>query len=40
MIISYLVLCPDDAKKDPVVYGTVFGLVFLAKGPGAASLLQ
>ena len=26
-------LCPDDAKQDPVVYGTEFGVMFLAKGP-------
>ena len=28
-----LALCPDDAKQDPVVYGTEFGVVFLAEGP-------
>ena len=28
-----LALCPDDAKQDPVVYGTEFGVMFLAKGP-------
>ena len=28
-----LVLCPDDAKQDPVVYGAEFGVVFLAEGP-------
>ena len=29
------VLCPDDAKQDPVVYGTEFGVVVvvLAEGP-------
>ena len=26
-----LALCPDDAKKDPVVYGAEFGVVFLSK---------
>ena len=34
-----LALCPDDAKKDPVVvYGAEFGVVFLAKGPLTASI--
>ena len=33
-----LALCPDDAKQDPVVYGSEFGAVFLAKGPRAASI--
>ena len=28
-----LALRPDDAKQDPVVYGTKFGVVFLAEGP-------
>ena len=29
-----LVLCLDDAKQDPVVYGAEFGVIaFLAKGP-------
>ena len=27
-----LVLCPDDAKQDPVVYGVEFEVVLLAKG--------
>ena len=27
-----LVLCPDDTKQDPVVYGAEFRTVFLAKG--------
>ena len=35
-----LALWPDDAKKDPVVYGAEFGVVFLAKGPRTASILQ
>ena len=33
-----LALCPDDAKQDPVVYGTKFGVVFLAEGPRTASI--
>ena len=33
-----LALRPDDAKQDPVVYGTKFGVVFLAKGPRTASI--
>ena len=33
-----LVLCPDDAKQDPVVYGAEFGVVFLAEGPRTASI--
>ena len=28
-----LVLRPNDAKQDPVVYDAEFGLVFLAEGP-------
>ena len=28
-----LALRPDDAKQDPVVYGTKFGVVFLAEDP-------
>ena len=32
-----LALRPDDAKQDPVVYGTKFGVVFLAEGPRTAS---
>ena len=31
-----LALRPDDAKQDPVVYGTKFGVVFLAGGPRTA----
>ena len=27
-------LRPDDAKQDTVVYGTKFGVVFLAEGTG------
>ena len=33
-----LKLRPDDAKQDPVVYGTKFGIVFLAEGPRVASI--
>ena len=29
---------PNDAKQDPVVYGAECGVVFLAKGPRAASI--
>ena len=32
------VLCPDDAKQGPVVYGAEFDVVFLANGPRAASI--
>ena len=35
-----LALCPDDPKQDPVVYGTEFGVVFLAKGPRTASVSE
>ena len=31
-----LALCPDDAKQDPVVYGTEFGVMFLVKDPRPA----
>ena len=33
-----LALRSDDAKKDSVVYGTKFGVVFLAEGPRTASI--
>ena len=33
-----LALRPDDAKQDPVVYGTKFGVVLLAEGPRTASI--
>ena len=33
-----LALRPDDAKRDPVAYGTKFGVVFLAEGPRTASI--
>ena len=32
-MVWFLVLRPDDAKQDPVVYGTKFSVVFLAEGP-------
>ena len=35
-----LALCPDDAKQDPVVYGTEFGVMFLEKGPRTTSIQQ
>ena len=35
-----LALCPDDAKQAPVVYGTEFGVVFLAEGPRTASIQE
>ena len=35
-----LVLCPDDAKQDPMVYGAEFGLMFLAKGPRTAPIQE
>ena len=31
---------PDDAEKDPVVYGVEFGVVFLAKGPRTSSIQE
>ena len=31
---------PRDAKQDPVVYGTEFGVVFLAKGPHTESIQE
>ena len=33
-----LALRSDDAKQDPVVYGTKFGIVLLAEGPRTASI--
>ena len=33
-----LALRHDDAKQDPVVYGTKSGVVFLAESPRAASI--
>ena len=35
-----LALYSDDAKQDPVVYGTEFGVVFLAEGPRTASIQE
>ena len=37
-VVWSLALRPDDAKQDPVVYGTKFGVVFLAEGPRTASI--
>ena len=34
------ILCPDDAKQDPVVYGAEFCVVFLEKGPRTASIQE
>ena len=33
-VVWSLALRPDDAKQDPVVYGTKFGAVFLANAIG------
>ena len=30
----------DDAKQDPVVYGTEIGVVFLAESPRTASIQE
>ena len=35
-----LALCPDDTKKDSVVYGAELGVVFLAKGARTASIQE
>ena len=35
-----LALYPDDAKQDPVVYSSEFGVVFLAEGPRTASIQE
>ena len=37
-MVSSLALRSDDVKQDPVVYGTKFGVVFLAEGPRSASI--
>ena len=37
-MVRSLALHPGDAKQDPVVYGTKFGVVFLAEGPRTASI--
>ena len=37
-VVWSLALRSDDAKQDPVVYGTKFGVVFLAEGPRTASI--
>ena len=39
-VVWSLALCPDDAKQDPVVYGTEFGVVFLAKGTRASFIQE
>ena len=39
-VVLSLALRPDDAKQDPVVYGTKFGVVFLAEGPSTASIQE
>ena len=33
-------LCPDDAKEDPVVYGAEFGVVFVVKSLLTASIQE
>ena len=38
LVVWSLALRSDDAKQDPVVYGTKFGVVFLAEGPCTASI--
>ena len=35
-----LAMYSDDAKQAPVVYGAEFGVVFLAEGPGTASIQE
>ena len=35
-----LALGPDSAKQNPVVYGTEFGVVYLAKGPRTSSIQE
>ena len=35
-----LALCPDDAKQDPVLYGTEFGVAFMSKGLRTASIQE
>ena len=37
-VVWSLALRSDDAKQDPVVYSTKFGVVFLAEGPRTASI--
>ena len=39
-MVWFLALRSDDAKQDPVVYGTKFGVVFLAEGPRTASIQE
>ena len=33
-------LCSNDTKKDSVVYGAEFGVVFQAEGPRTASMQE
>ena len=35
-----LALRPDDAKQDPVLYGTELGVVFLVEVPRTASIQE
>ena len=37
-VVWSLALRPDDAKQDPVAYGTKFGVVFLAEGLRTTSI--
>ena len=37
-MVWFLALRPDNAKQDSVVYGTKFGVVFLAEGSRTASI--
>ena len=39
-MIWYLALCLDDAKRDPVVHGAEFDIVFLVEGPRTASIQE
>ena len=39
-VVWSLALRSGDAKQDPVVYGTKFGVVFLAEGPRTASIQE
>ena len=39
-VVWSIALRSDDAKQDPVVYGTKFGVVFLAEGPRTASIQE
>ena len=35
-----VVLCPDDAKQNPVVYGAEVGVVFPAEAPRTGSVQE